>query len=206
MEYRPQIGVDILRKEAWDKVTGTAKYNADIVTSNILYTKILTSPYAHAIIKKIDISKAEKATGVQAVITGDYYPTLSGSVIEDKPPIARDKVRYFGEPVAVVVANSIEDALSAIQLIKVDYEPLPVVNSIQEAIEPNAPLVHENLVQYVLPIKNISPEFNSNIMDNVRIRKGDINKGWEESDVIIESSFTLPQSDHLAMETRNTMA
>ncbi|WP_454052080.1 xanthine dehydrogenase family protein molybdopterin-binding subunit [Clostridium sp. Marseille-Q7071] len=206
MEYISRIGVNTPRKEAWDKVTGAAKYNDDTTTPNILHAKMLTSSHAHAIIKSIDTSEASKVTGVQAVITGEYYPVLNGSVIEDRPPIAKDKVRYFGEPVAVVVANSEEEAMKAVKLIKVVYEPLPVVNSIGDSIKPSATLIHENLGQYHCPVDDVYPQLNSNIADHVKIRKGNMSVGWEESDVIIESSFSLPQSDHIAMETRNAKA
>ncbi|ARC86819.1 molybdopterin-binding domain of aldehyde dehydrogenase family protein [Clostridium argentinense CDC 2741] len=206
MEYISRIGVNTPRKEAWDKVTGAAKYNGDTTTPNILHAKMLTSPHAHAIIKSIDTSEASKATGVQAVITGEYYSVLSGSVIEDRPPIAKDKVRYFGEPVAVVVANSEDEAMRAVKLIKVVYDPLPVVNSIGDSIKPSATLIHENLGQYHCTVEDVYPKPNSNIADHVKIRKGNMSTGWEESDVIMESSFSLPQSDHIAMETRNAKA
>ncbi|QUH19651.1 xanthine dehydrogenase family protein molybdopterin-binding subunit [Alkaliphilus sp. B6464] len=201
-----RIGISIPRKEAWDKVTGAAKYNADITSPNTLYAKMLTSSHAHALIKHIDISRAAKATGVQAVITGDYFPILSGSIIEDRPPIARDKVRYFGEPVAVVVANSEAEAMKAVKLINVVYEPLPIVNSISDSIKSDAPLIHKNLGHYHCTVNDVYPKANSNIADHVKIRKGNISQGWAESDVIIESNFSLPKSDHLAMETRNAKA
>lgn len=206
MDHISRIRVNTPRKEAWDKVTGAAKYNGDTISPETLHAKMLTSTHAHALINLIDTSEAEKSSGVQAVITGDYFPVLSGSVIEDKPPIARDKVRYFGEPVAVVVANSEEEAMKAVKLIKVDYEPLPVVNSISDSIKPEATLIHENLGNYHCPVKDVYPQPGSNIADHVKIRKGNMDKGWEESDTVIESNFTLPQSDHLAMETRNSKA
>ena len=106
MSCKSQIGVSTIRKDAWDKVTGAAKYTGDIHFNQSLHARILTSPYAHALIKKIDISKAKASKGVRAVITGDYSPALVGSMISDRPPIARDRVRYFGEPVALVVANN----------------------------------------------------------------------------------------------------
>lgn len=202
----PKIGVDTVRKEAWDKVTGRAKYTADTTPSETLYAKMLTSTFAHAIIKDIDISKALNSKGVQAIITGDYNPVLTGSMIHDKPPIARDKVRYFGEPVAVVVANSEEEAMMAVHLIKVEYEPLEVVNSIDHAIKKDSVLVHENLATYYCPGTHVYPTNNSNIMDHVKIRKGNMELGWKQSEVIVESDFTIPQSDHLAMETRNAQA
>ena len=206
IERMPQIGVDTVRKEAWDKVTGAAKYNSDRLERDMLNARILTSPYAHALIKSIDTSRALKSDGVLAVITGDYFPVLTGSIIEDRPPIARNRVRYFGEPVALVVAHSEQEAMKATKLIEVDYEPLPVINSIGESISSQAPLIHENIGKYFCPDGTIQPKAGSNLLDHVRIRKGDMNRGWEESDIVIESKAFIPQSDHLAMETRNAVA
>ncbi|EJE7233427.1 xanthine dehydrogenase family protein molybdopterin-binding subunit [Clostridium sporogenes] len=200
------IGVSIPRKEAFDKVTGVAKYTDDTLLPGTLHAKMLTSRYAHAKIKSIDVSKARNASGVQAVITGDYFPVLSGTMIEDRPPIAIDRVRYYGEPVAVVIANSEQEAMKAVKLINVEYEPLPVINSINDALKPNAILIHENLGKYNHAVHNVYPEQNTNISHRVQIRKGDMTKGWTESEVIVEGSFSLPQSDHIAMETRNARA
>ena len=201
-----KIGVSTLRKESWDKVTGVAKYNGDIDRANMLHAKLLTSPYSHANIISIDITEAKKSSGVQAIITGEMYDVITGSVIEDRPIIAKGKVRYYGEPVAVVVANSEEEAKRAVQLIKVQYEQLPVVNSINDAIKLDATLVHENLGQYTTPVNDVYPEAGSNICDHVKIRKGNIDYGFNTSDIILESEFLLPQSDHIAMETRNSKA
>lgn len=202
----PRIGVDTLRKDAWEKVTGRAKYTGDTITADVLHTRLLTSPYSHALIKNIDTTKALKSCGVKAVITGENLPFLTGSMICDRPIIAREKVRYFGEPVAVVVANSEEEAMRAVHLIEVDYEKLPVVNSIKDAITPEGTLVHRDLGRYYYPGTHIYPKSDSNVMDHVKIRKGDIDTGWEESEVVLEASFSLPQSDHIAMETRNAQA
>lgn len=206
MENEKRIGVDTIRKESWDKVTGRAKYNYDTISPDFLYAKMVTSTYAHAIIKSIDIKEALKAKGVQSIITGEYFPVLSGSVIQDRPPIASGKVRYFGEPVAVVVANSEQEAMQAVNLVKVEYEPLPVVNSVSASIKSDATIIHEGLALYYCPLLEASPQHNSNIAGHIKIRKGNIEEGWKESDVIIESSFSLPQSDHLAMEPRNVRA
>lgn len=177
-----------------------------LIETGILYAKMLTSRYAHAKIKAIDISKAQKAQGVKAVITGDYLPVLCGTVIEDRPPIAIGKVRYYGEPVAVVVASSEQEAMKALKLINIEYEPLPVINSISDAIKANTVLVHENLSSYKHAVHDIYPEENTNISDHIKIRKGDLTKGWEESEVVVYEKFSLPQSDHTAMETRNAKA
>lgn len=200
------IGVSIPRKEAFDKVTGTAKYNDDFTSSGMLYGKILTSPYAHAKINSIDVSHAKESPGVKAVITGEYFPALCGEIIEDRPPIAIDKVRYNGEPVAVVIANDEQEAMKALKLIKVEYEYLPVVNSISDALKQNPVLIHENLEQYTKAIHDVYPELGTNISDRIKIRKGDVAKGWAESDITVSGSFSIPQSDHIAMETRNARA
>lgn len=206
MDTTTAVGRSIQRKEAWDKVTGNAKYTDDYIVPGILHAKLVTSPYAHAKIKSIDISEAEKAPGVQAVITGSSFPILCGVILEDRPPLAIDKVRYFGEPVALVTADSERDAMHAVKLVKVEYEPLPVVNSPGDAIKSDAPIIHENLGQYEHAVKDVSPEPNTNIAERIKIRKGDMAKGWAESEAVIEAVYSLPKSDHIAMETRNARA
>jgi len=196
------IGVSVPRKEAADKVTGTLKYNYDFKTPELLHAWLVTSLYAHAYLKFIDISEAFKVPGVQAVVTGEYFPTLTGIMLEDRPPLALGKVRYFGEPIAVVVANSKYEARKAADLVMVEYEPLPVVNSAVDALKPGAPLVHERMETYTKVKKIIYPEPGSNIAHRQKIRKGNMNKGWAESDVVVETTVKMPQSDHAAMETR----
>lgn len=164
MDTSTAIGKSIQRKEALDKVTGAAKYTDDFIETGILHAKMVTSPYAHAKIKSVDISEAQSAAGVQSVITGGSFPILCGVILEDRPPIAADKVRYFGEPVALVVADTERNAMHAVKLVKVEYEPLPVINSPSEAISPNAPIIHENLGQYNHVVKDVAPEPNTNIV------------------------------------------
>jgi len=196
------IGKNVLRKESLDKVTGAAKYTDDYEAAGLLHARMVTSPYAHAKIKSIKYEDSLKASGVRAVLTGEYFPHLIGSTIVDRPPIAIDKVRYNGEPVAVVVADSEVEAERAAQMIKVEYEPLPVVNSPSEAIKKDSPLIHEKLGDYDI-IDEVFPEPNTNIANRTKIRKGDIKKGWDESEVTMEASFSFPPSDHAAMETRS---
>jgi CO/xanthine dehydrogenase Mo-binding subunit len=198
------IGKSVQRKESLDKVTGAAKYTDDYEATGLLHARMVTSPYAHAKIKSIEYENALGVSGVRAVLTGKYFPQLVGSTIIDRPPIAIDKVRYNGEPVAVVVADSEVEAEKAAQMIKVEYEPLPVVNSPGEALKKDSPLVHEDLGNYKI-IDEIFPEPNTNIANRTKIRKGDIKKGWYESEVIVEASFSFPPSDHAAMETRSVI-
>ena len=199
------IGKSIYRKEALDKVSGRAKYTADEHSTDMLHVKMVISPYGHAKIKKIDTSKAQKVPGVRAILTGDPTLPLVGEEIRDRPPIAVEKVRYHGEPVALVVADHPVLAKRAADLIKVTYEPLPVVNSPSEALKSDAPLVHEKLDTYQRS-QGVYPEPHTNIANQTKIRKGNMEKAWLESDVIVEENFSFSPSDHAAMETRCAIA
>lgn len=194
------IGKSIQRKDAIEKVHGTAKYTADYLPTNTLHVKLVTSQHAHARIIKIDSSEAEKVDGVQAIILGEPFP-LTGDEVQDRPILAFGKVRYHGEPVAAVVAKEISQAKRAASLIKVTYETLPVIHSPEEAIQPNAPILHEKLERYK-KTAFVYPEPDTNIANRVKIRKGMLKQGWAESDVIVEEKFSIPPSDHLAIETR----
>ncbi|MCM3566915.1 xanthine dehydrogenase family protein molybdopterin-binding subunit [Neobacillus mesonae] len=194
------IGKSVIRKEAADKVTGRAKYTNDFQSIEMLSCKMVISPYGHAKIVNIDTSKAWKVPGVIAIIAGKRYP-LTGEAIRDRPPIAVDKVRYHGEPVALVVAETPSQAKTAADLIKVQYELLPVVNSPAQAFQKDAPLVHERLGEYKLEADSY-PVPGTNIATHYKIRKGNMEKGWSESETVVEASFSFAPSDHAAMETR----
>lgn len=200
------IGVTIIRKEAWDKVTGSAKYTNDEMTAGMLTARIVTSTYAHAVIQNIDISQTASVQGVKAILKGEDYPVLCGSLVDDRPPLARGKVRYYGEPVALVVAESDFAAAEAVSLIKVDYGPLPVINSVSQALAPGAALVHEKQEDYKHAVNDVWPEPGTNVCDRKKIRKGDVNKGFAESDIVTEGHFVIPQADHIAMEPRTARA
>jgi CO/xanthine dehydrogenase Mo-binding subunit len=201
LEY---IGKSVIRKDAYEKVTGAAKYTGDFGSPRTLHAKMLISPYAHARIISIDFSEAWKIPGVKAILGGEPYP-LAGEEIKDRPPLACKKVRYHGEPVALVVAETPVSAKMAVDAIRVTYEPLPVVNSPTEAIKKDAPLVHENIASYE-KMPGVYPVPNTNIANLNKIRKGNIEKGFGESDVVAEFTISFSPSDHAAMETRSTIA
>ncbi|MDR0269945.1 xanthine dehydrogenase family protein molybdopterin-binding subunit [Paenibacillus sp.] len=199
------IGESVPRKESWQKVTGTARYVNDIARPGMLYAKLAVSPHAHAKIKSIDSSQAWNIPGVRAILTGKDFPVLTGSPLEDRPPIAIDKVRYYGEPVALVVADSEYIAEMAALRIKVEYEPLPIVRSPSEAYQKNAPLIHEHLAAYHGE-EEVYPEPGTNIANRTRIRKGNMEEGWKQSVHTVEVYVRLPQSDSAAMEIRCSIA
>lgn len=199
------IGLDVDRLDGKLKVSGKAIYTNDLNFPDLLYARILTSPLSHAKIKSINIDEAKKVEGVRSIVLGRDYPILFGIYLGDKPPLAIDKVRYFGESVAAVVADSEEIAEKAVKLIKVEYEPLPFVGNPLDALKENSPIIHEEMEKYS-HISSIHPEPGTNIANRTKIRKGDIEKGFKESDVIIEDEFCLPPGDHVAMEPRAVIA
>lgn len=196
----------MIRNDAWLKVSGAAKYNDDSVNSLCLQARILTSVAAHARITSINTSGAFGVPGVRAVVTGKDCVQLIGSVLQDMPILAIDRVRYFGEPVAIVVADEEWQAAQGTKQIQVQYEPLPVINTLDDALAPNPTLVHPALMQYTHTVDGIFPEMNSNISNRTKIRKGNMSYGWACCDICVEGDYHLPQASHAYMETRNARA
>ncbi len=199
------IGKSVIRKEAFDKVTGRAKYTADERIIDTLHVKIVASAYGHAKIVSIKDSLAKQIPGVRAIIVGSDDLPLTGEEIRDRPPIAVDKVRYYGEPVALVVADRPEIAQKAAGLIEIQYDQLPVVNTPTEALKENASIIHENLVSYE-KLGTAYPVPNSNIANVTKIRKGNMDLGWKQSEVQVEGNYRFSPSSHAAMETRSATA
>lgn len=200
------IGKGIPRMESFEKVTGTAKYVHDMYLPGMLHARILTSPCAHARIVSIDTKEAEDLPGVKAVLTGHDLPYKLGLYLIDKDILAKGKVRYHGEPVAAVAAESEEIAQKAIELIKVEYEPLPAVFDPVEAIQEEAPLVHEDLGSYDYMKGVFNPVPGTNIANHFRLRKGDVEKAFRECDHIFENQYTMPQVNHVPLETHAAIA
>jgi CO/xanthine dehydrogenase Mo-binding subunit len=196
----------MIRQDAWLKVEGKAHYNDDGYPISCLQARLLTSAFAHAQILSIDVSGAYAVPGVRAVITGRDSVILTGSILQDMPILAAEKTRYFGEPIGIVVADEEWQAAQAVKNIKVEYQPLPVVNTIEDALRSYPTLVHPNLIQYVHTVPDVYPEENSNIANRVKIRKGYMTQGWEDSAVVVEAEYHIPQANHAFMETRNARA
>lgn len=198
------IGKSVIRKEAQDKVTGRAQYTHDYHTSKKLSGRVVLSPYSHARIISIDTTDARKVPGVRAIITGEHLP-LTGESMRDRPPLATGKVRYHGEAVAIVVADTPDQGDLAANLIQIQYELLPVVHTPTQAFQQNSPLIHERLGEYDRE-KDVYPVPGTNIAHHVKIRKGNLEKGWAESSVTVEGDYSFSPSDHAAMETRSSTA
>ncbi len=199
------VGKGVTRIDALSKVTGQAVFGADVYLPAMLYGKVLRSPLSHALIKKIDVSKARALPGVRAVVTGDELPYLGGEAIKDMPFLARGKVRFAGEPVAAVAAVDEETAAQAVELIEVEYEEIPGVFDLLEAAKEKAPLVHEHSASYThIAAAKIIP--GTNICNLIEFSKGDINKGFEASDYIFEDTFTTHYVHHGQIEPHTAVA
>ncbi len=195
------VSKDIPRKDGVEKVTGSAVYVADMVLPGMLYAKVVKSPYAYARIKSINTSEAEKIPGVRAVITGKELNYKVGLYVVDKDILAKDFARYQGEPVAAVAADSELIAEMACEKIKVEYEELEPVMDPREALKPDAPLVHPDLGNYSYMKGVFQPRPKTNIPHVQKIRHGDIEKGFKEADLVVETSFYNPPVQHVALET-----
>lgn len=194
------IGKSIPRKDAEEKVTGRARYTADLQERGTLHAALLVSPHAHAAIVSINPNKALEMPGVRAVVTGADYPNMTGLPLTDRPILSIDRVRYAGEPVAVVVADERGQAWAAAQQIEVQYTSLPVVGSPRKSFESGSPLLHPNLHLYKRE-EVARPIPGTNIATHTKIRKGNPKAVWSECDVVMTSEVSFPQSHHAAMET-----
>jgi CO/xanthine dehydrogenase Mo-binding subunit len=199
------IGKPYNRKDGQEKVTGQAVYVHDMELPGMLHAKCVHSPHAHAKIISIDTSAAEAIPGVKAIVTGKDAPYKVGLYMVDKNLIATDKVRYQGEIVAAVAAVDEATAERAVSLIKVEYEPLPIIHNVDEALEANV-LVHEDLHTYEHMAGVFFPQKGTNIASWNRTLKGDVKKGFEEADEIFEDEFSVPAVAHVPMETHVTIA
>ena len=198
------IGKTQIRKDGIAKVTGATEYGADVNFPGQLYGVMTRSPYGHAKILSVNTEKAEAVPGVRVVLTGKDYPEPYGQFIADQPIIALDKVRYQGEPVAAVAAETEEAAREAAGLVEVEYEPLPVVNDLEESMK-NETLIHEDWSKYECS-SACFPKQGTNIGDEFHLVKGDVDKGFAEADLVVESKFRCGQLQHTLIETHTATA
>ena len=205
------VGVSVPRVDGVKKVTGAAKYVGDMKWPRMLYAKCVKSPYAHAKIVSIDVSAAKALKGVHDVITGDYYTKRGGLYLEDKNFLAVNTVKFYGEPVVAVAAETPEIAEEACDLVKVEYEPLPVINNPMEGMAKDAVLIHPELHTYkVVPI--FHPQAHTNISHHHIIRKGDADAAFKYAEehpdeyYITEHEYHVPHVQHTPIENHVAVA
>jgi CO/xanthine dehydrogenase Mo-binding subunit len=196
MNSNELIGGSPLRLDVLEKVKGTALYPDDLTMDGLLVGRVLRSPHPHARVRRMDLAAARALPGVVAVLTGDDItgPNLYGLVTSDQPALARTggKVRYVGEAVAAVAAESPHAAEAALKLISVDYELLPMVTDPRLAAQSGAPLVHEDRL--------------TNVLHTVRVRHGDVAAGLAAADVVVEGRYTTPFVEHAYLQPESGLA
>src|SRR5262245_47575062 len=198
------IGLSLRRLEAGDKVTGRARYVDDIELPGMLHAALLTSPHAHARIVGYRADAARARPGVKAVLTGaDFTGPRAGGIIKDESMVARDKVRYVGEVVAAVAATDPEIARQAAAAIEIDYEPLPAVLSIEQALAPSAPILHEEYGSY---FKVIQGGGHGNVLFETTVEEGDVERSFGECEVMVEGLWETQAQHHVYMEPNGCVA
>lgn len=186
--YTPgAIGSRVTRRDALLQVTGQVRYTEDIRLPGMLHVKFLRSRYPHARVLSLDTSRASAAAGVIAVITGRDVPfNRIGAIRQDQPVLADDRVRYLGDPLAAVAAETEEAAFQALRHIDVEYEELPAVFDPLQAVEPGAPLLHGD----------------SNVLARQGLRCGDTEKGFAASRLVVEETYRTQAVEQSALETQ----
>jgi CO/xanthine dehydrogenase Mo-binding subunit len=212
------IGTRPIRHDGTDKVTGRAQYGADIRLTGMLYGRVKRSPHAHAIIKNIDASKALALPGVRAVVTAADFPPAGEGVAQVGEGAAQSlrftvdnylagkKALYKGHAVAAVAATDPHIAEDALDLIEVEYEVLPAVIDVREAMSESAPLLHDDLMTRDTTPLAVASDKASNIAAHTQIKRGDVEKGFAEADVVIEREFTTQMYHQGYIEPHNSTA
>jgi len=198
------VGRSVPRLDSTEKALGRAQYIADLYRPGMLHAALLGSPHPHARIVGYDIAAALAAPGVVAVLTGeDVGDGLMGAFIKDEHAIAKGKVRYVGEPVAAVAAETFEEARAACRLIEVIYEELEAVLTPEEGLAPGAPIVHEDLERY-FAVFDAGSE--GNVAARSHFEEGAVDDAWADCDVVVEGEFTTQAQAHLAIEPCGALA
>ena len=180
------VGKSIQRLDSVDKVLGKPIYTMDIVPENALYLKVVRSSVPHALLKMVEVTEARKYPGVAAVVTAHDIPGINEStaLLPDKPLFATDRVRFAGEPIAAIASYDPSVAEEAVDLVKVEYEPLPAVFSPVDAIKPDAPKIHKN----------------GNIAKHMKLRKGNVEEGFKRANLIVERTYKSQFQEPVPLE------
>jgi carbon-monoxide dehydrogenase large subunit len=195
------VGQSVPRIDGMEKVTGTTQFTDDLdFGPNLLFAAIVESPYAHARVENIDTSGAEELPGVVKVVTGKDFPYKFGLYMHDRYVFAQDRVRFIGEQVAAVIARDPAAAGKGAGLVKVQYKELEPLFSVYDAVAENPKcLIHPDLKNYT-HVPWFFPQADTNIAHLRKVRKGDMEKGFQEADHIFEDEYTVPRYAHCAIE------
>ena len=205
------VGHSVPRADALDKVTGRARYVTDLELPGMAHAALLRSPYAHARLVRVDTRQAREVDGVLAVLTGadlTWCDPYYGPAFRDRPVLAIDVVRHEGEPVVAVAAVDAATAARALDLVEIEWDDLPAVTTLEEALAPDAPLVHttEPLSGHFADLASLRPRPGSNVCHQFAYARGDVERALAGADVVVEDTFTFPRVQHVAMEPHAAVA
>ncbi len=205
-----QVGRSMPRVDAGEKLRGEARYVGDMSVPGMLHGKVLRSPFPHARIISIDVSAALALPGVVAVLTGEDTLDIDpywGHAIKDRPIVAIGEVRFVGEPVAAVAAEDEATAEAALAEIVVEYEELPVVGTLDDALAADAPLVHDGPIRPGLfHGLGTLPDRDGNICYRYGFERGSVDEVFEQAEIVVEGEYTFPGVYQYAMETHSVIA
>lgn len=205
MEHKSYIGKSAIRIDGKVKVTGAAEFIEDLdFGPDLLYAAIVESKFAHAVIKKIDTIEAGKVPGVVKIVTGKDFPYRFGLYMHDRHIFAQDRVRFVGEQVGAVIARDAATAQRAAEMVKVDYEELPAILGVEQALAANAYLIHPGLRHYK-HVPWFFPKEDTNIAHIRKVRKGDVGVGFRDAEFIFEDRYTVPRYAHCAIEVHGAV-
>src|ERR1043166_7504539 len=200
--------------DAVERVSGRINYVLNFELPGMLVGKILRSPFPHARIVAMDASRAERLSGVAAVLTRDDFGSGKpftgkyGRIFRDQTVVAFEKVRFVGDPVAAVAANNLDIAEEALSLIEVDYEELPAIFDEEEALKPIAPLVHDPRPEQQQIFSKLIQDLpgGNNVCSHFKLRRGDVEEGFRQADFVFEDVFHSPAAQHVPLEPHVTVA
>jgi CO/xanthine dehydrogenase Mo-binding subunit len=207
------VGQSVDMVDARGRVTGRVRYALDATLPGMAVARLLRSPVAHGRIRSVDVSEARRMPGVVAVLTAadfddpDAPARHFGPVLRDQPVVCGDKVRFAGDPVAAIAAETEEQADAALRSIEVDYEPLPLVGSIDEALADDATLVHERASPASGGYSDIKLiDRGANVCTAFHLRSGDVEAGFEQADHVFDNTYESPAVQHVPMEPHVVLA
>ena len=200
-----EIGKPTQRQDMLGHVTATSTYFNDHKLQGMLHLKVLRSPHSHARLRRIDVGEAERQPGVRRIISGADVPRNLNTLLslinfgkDDEPTLAVDKVRYKGEPIVAIVADSEREAFEALAKVRVDYETLPTVFDVEEALKPGAPVVNETYPRNAFTYYDI--------YDHQKLRFGDVERGFAQAAHVLEQRYQMSPIEHAPTETNGSIA
>jgi len=205
------VGRPIPRIDGLEKVTGRARYVTDLVIPGMAHAKVLRSPYAHARVRHVDLTRCRARPGVLAALCGadlTWCEPYYGPAYRDRPVLAIDVARYEGEPVAAVAAVDEATADEALDLIEVDYDPLPPVMTLEEALSPGAPRVHTGKPQagHFADLASLRPVPGTNVCHQFHFARGDSGRALASADLVLDETYRFPPVQHVALEAHAAVA